>query len=125
MMSVSTRREIAHDTAVAHDCLVAIEQRPRLSEPELHKATRQAGLPLPQNTLAAEKIAEAPPGFVGSDSEAEAGLEHVIGGGDVVAIVPIGLFHAAAVQRVGTAKSEVNGGTSFHQRVEHMPRHIN
>ena len=81
-------------------------------------------MPLSLNTLAAEKIAEAPFRLVEFDSETKAALEHVVGRGDVVAIVPIGLFHAAAIQCMRTAKPETNGGPACHERVEYVPRHI-
>jgi hypothetical protein len=58
-------------------------------------------LALAQDRVAADEI-----GFLRADGKAEAGLQHVILVGDVMAEMAEGLFDAAAVERVQPAELE-------------------
>ena len=89
----------ADDLAVAQDRLVVEEQRLGILQPELHQPALQSGLALPQHRVAADEIALA-----GLHRKAEAGLQHMVLVGDVVAEMAEGLFDAAGIERMQAAE---------------------
>jgi hypothetical protein len=70
-----------------------------------------------QDGVAADEI-----GFLRAHGKAEAGLQHVVLVGDVMAEMAEGLFDAAAVERVQAAELQVVVRSRLGQRLEHMRR---
>ncbi len=66
------------------------QQRLGIAQPELDQAAFQPGLAFLQHRLATDEIALA-----GLDRKAQAGLQHMILVGDVMAEMAIGLFDPA------------------------------
>ena len=86
-------------------------------QPELHQPARQPGILLAQHGVAADEIALA-----GLHGKAEAGLQHMVLVGDVVAEMAEGLFDAAGIERVQAAELQPDIRAGLLDRLEHMRR---
>src|SRR5690625_3742620 len=109
---------MAHDLAAPPDGLVVIEQRLRIAQLELEQAAAQAFFPSPQDSIAAEEITEARARLLRLHRETQAGLQHMILIGDVVAEVAEGLLDPAGVESVQATEPQAVVFAGLQQGIE-------
>ena len=124
MMPVGAGCQVAGDAPIAPDRLVAVEERERVAEHELHEPSLHARLLHLGNAVAAEKITEPPTRLVGLHSEAEAGLQNMVGRGDVRGRSGGRPSPCGSCRVRDCARPQANFDAALHEAVEHMPRHV-